>query len=57
MVRPKFVGLFSLSEGKKNHGFSTSPHTLFFFFGKQWDHLQGQLYLEKVTHIFNETFP
>lgn len=31
MVRPKFVGLFSLSEGKKNHGFSTSPHTLFFF--------------------------
>lgn len=32
-----------------------STHTHFFFF-KQWDNLQGQFYLERVTHICKETY-
>lgn len=32
---------------------NTHTHLLFF---KQWDNLQGQFYLERVTHICNETY-
>lgn len=59
MVIPEYVELiiFPFGRKKKNHGFSIppcpSPHI---FFCKQWDNLQGQLYLERVTHIWDETY-
>lgn len=33
-----------------------APNTHTHFFFKQWDNLQGQFYLKRVTHICNETY-
>ena len=59
MVMSKLIELIIFLSWREKICFSTPPppqiHTHLFFF-KQWDNLQGQFYLERVTHICNETY-
>lgn len=59
MVMSKLIELIIFRLGREKSVFLHPPpcpkytHTHFF---KQWDNLQGQFYLERVTHICNETY-